>query len=117
MSVSFDKTVAAMSHADMELLIRAYIRRHVHNTGGSYSGRVQFQLVGEVNDSGKDAECRWTVTGNYENATKGEILAVTAREFYRRVGWMESSEASLRLISGTVEGTTPPTIDTDEVTF
>lgn len=99
MSVSFDKTVASMTPADMELLIRAYIRRHVHPTGVSYSGVVQFQLTGSVGRGERDS-MRWTLTGNYENATKGEILAATAQEFYRRVGWTQGSEASLLLLEG-----------------
>ena len=102
MSVSFDKTVAAMTPADMELLIRAYIRRHVHPTGEGYSGGVEFNLSGAV-DRKSNLECRWTLTGSYENATKGEILAVVAREFYRRVGWTQSSEASLRLLEGSAD--------------
>ena len=109
---NFQRTVDAMSASDMELLIRAYINKHVHPTSEKYGGSVQFQLTGSV-PGGKDAVegVKWAMSGNYENSTKGEILAVTAKEFYRRVGWSDSSVASLLLIEGFTEAEPPAEVE------
>jgi hypothetical protein len=109
--VSFDKTVAAMSPQDMELLLRAYIRRHVHVTKDEYGGSVRIQLIGEVHYRDGTSGLKWHVTQGYESdGARGEVLSVVAQEFYRRIGWTESGAASLRLIEGTVStDMSPPT--------
>lgn len=103
MASNFERTVAAMSAQDMELLIRAYIRRHVHATGERYTDHVNFRLTGECNRKDEFLDVKWHVyDGNGALDTKGERLDAVMVEFFRRKGWSESSAASLLLIESSI---------------
>lgn len=112
MATNYEKTVAAMSPQDMELLIRAYVRLHIHPKSEGYGGTVAFHFSGQI--SSRDTESRpgiWKVGAEYGDSdqSKGEVLSAVAAEYYRRVGWTASSAASLLLIEGTaIEAPTAP---------
>lgn len=103
MASNFERTVATMSAQDMELLIRAYIRRHVRATGDSYNDHVNFRLTGECSRKNEFLDVKWHVyDGAGGHDTKGERLDAVMVEFRRRKGWSESSAASLLLIESSV---------------
>ena len=111
MAMNFAETVNKISPQDMELLIRAYVRRHIHPLKEGYAGNVSFVLSGTVSHKSTDeSKAIWRVAAEYGtcDSAKGEVLATVAAEFYRRVGWSESSAASLLMIEGAVVEA-PPT--------
>lgn len=118
MTTNFEKTVAAMQPADMELLIRAYVKHHIRSLGDGYDQQVYWTLGGGTVRGGKNPDsAKWSVySGSSDHdTTKGEVLAVVAAEFYRRKGWTASNVASLLLIEGTVATEVPAA--TEEESF